>query len=103
MAGSRGAHRHYVPPRRLDQPPRYKGFSPREFLFTMGGIFFLVLSAGILPAFGIPWDFTMPVAMPLCLLCILWPRKLRDRHWEEGDLIRIRLRKLKTKGRRFAV
>ena len=102
MAGSRGAHRQYVPPRRLDQSPRYKGFSPREFMYTMVAVFVLVLSAFILPAFGIPWESTISVAMVVSFLIAIWPRKIRDAQWEEGQLIVIRLLRMKCKGRRFA-
>lgn len=103
MPGSRGAHRHYVPPRRLDQSPRYKGFSPREFLYAMGAVFVVLVSTVFLPMAHIPWDLTFPFALPIAFLVFIWPRKIRDRQWEEGQLIQIRLRKLRTKGRRFAV
>jgi hypothetical protein len=49
------------------------------------------------------WETTLPYVAPVALFVAIWPRKIRDRHWEEGELIAIRLRRLRTKGRRFSV
>jgi hypothetical protein len=93
----------YAPPRRLDQPPRYWGFTPRQFAWAMAGLTLIMASLLLLPQLGIPWDYTFPIALPAAFLCVVWPRRLRDRHWDEGDLIKIRLHRFRKRGRRYAV
>lgn len=102
--GGASAHQAYIPPRRIDQAPRYKGFTPRSFCYAAAALTLIAFATVFLPQFipVLSWDVTLPIVAPIALLTSIWPRKIRDRQWEEGELLAIALRRFRTRGRRFS-
>jgi hypothetical protein len=56
----------------------------------------------LLPAF-LPWfpgwNLTLPYIAPVALFVAIWPRRIRDGKWTEGDLIRFRFARSRKRGR----